>query len=330
MAYSELTHEAITGLRTYKNALLGIHQGYTGAIDVEEIRERLAAEGVVTESPLVNIPYTQHHLEQTAALTEIHPWTDLFTPQRIDDALSKRKMIDDGRQPNKAGFPTAFWSPILDVAVVFDDTDLNAEHFGKTYAFGLGIHYNAHEIAHSAFARICTTRYRKIAADKVKIQCTSGIGQAVDDVTLWEAGGSLNSYQPIWIDEAFAQRMSADVRGAMLPTSVPKVSRVIDIQGYGAGEVEVPQRYLIYSDEHPEHPGASSSVEGVGIDVLVEKRPWLLPQIKAMCVGALPVHEFHQNLLHGVGRELYEGMTQRRPYSAWGGILDEIVELDKS
>lgn len=332
MAYSELTQQAISGLQSYRQALVNTHREYTGAVDAEEVRDRLAQEGVTTASPLVTIPYTLEYLERAAALSADHPWTDPSTTERIDRALSVRKLRDEGNSAYEAGFPTPFYTNFLDVAVVFDDTELNAEDFGKLYAYGLGIHFTAHEITHSAFSRICSSRYQKVGADKIRVHATDGIGQAVDTITMWPGGGRENSYQPIWIDEAFAQHMAAKVRTAMLPESMPKDSQVFDFEYYRATEVEVPPKYLIRSDEFPEDSGNSPSagVEGIGIDVLAEKRPWLLPQIKAVCIGTLAVADFHQNLLNGVGQELYEDIVQRRPYTTWGRILDAIMELDKS
>lgn len=329
MPYSEIVKEALSGWQDYKQALLKVHDGYTGAIDVDEIRSRLAAEGVVTHSPLLTIPYTTEGLEKVTGLVVTHPWVDSFAAEHFDKALAIRRRRDTGETMYAAGYPTPFYTNLLDVAVDFDETELNAADFGRTYAFGSCISSTAHEIVHSAFARLTTAWYRKAGPDSVRIYEKGGIGQCVETVT-FHRGTAANRYRydPVWIDEAVAQYMAAEVRAAMLPESIPKKSRTFKLTEQGAGETEVPPRYLIHSEEWPDHPGTSAGTEGIGMDLLIEKRPWILPQVKALSTGRLAIGAFHDNLRDGVGTELYTAITGRQPYTSWGGILEQIIDLD--
>lgn len=329
MAHSELIEEVISGQQAYKQDLIASFSHVQGTINLQEIRHRLTAEGVVSTSPLVTIPFTSESLEHASGLKNKHPWSDPFVTRFIDQALSARKEREAGATAAEASsmYTHGFWSVVLDVAVVFDNVAQNSGDYGSTYATGAAIGLDVHEIAHSAFASISPKTYKKIGEDRIEVLDLFAIGQATEVTTLKPFGGNVPAYEPIWIDEAFGQHIAAEIRQQMFPNSIPTKGRIFNFDEYEAEEVEIPPKYLIFSEAFPDYPGTLAAVEGVGMDILAAKYPALLPQIKSLTTGKLAITDFHKNLHNRIGSELYSDITSRKPYTAWGTILKKIIEL---
>jgi hypothetical protein len=327
MAHAGLIQEVLSGQQAYKQDLIASFSHVHGVVDLQEIRQRLADEGVVSTTPLVTIPYTVESLEHASGLRNKHLWSDPFVTGFIDKALSARKDRDAGATAAEVNFARGFWSVVLDVAIVFDDVDMNIKDFGSTYAISRAIGTDAHEIAHSAFASISPKTYKAVGKNHVEVVDLFAIGQAAETTTLEPYSGSVPAYEPIWIDEAFGQYIAAEIRQQMLPNSIPAKARAFTFEEYEAGEIEIPPKYLIFSEAFPDYPGTLASVEGVGMDILTSKYPSLLPQIKSLTTGKLAIGDFHKNLRNDIGSELYSNITQRKPYTAWGNILKQVIEL---
>jgi hypothetical protein len=332
MSYSELAHEAAAGLRAYRQTLIDMHTGVADTVDLEEIKARLAADGFILRSPVVTIPYSVQALENVNSLSEEHVWTDPFTADSIEDAYKKVCKRGEGESAYKAGVPYPFWTAVLGIAVVFDDTDLYSLDFGEIYARGNAIDASAHELAHSALAGVTSKCYHQTGEARVQIHIKEGISQVPQTVTLVPGGREVLDYEPTWIDEAAATHGAAEVRCDMYPQSVPKKSEEWVGRGadfYGLARVEIPPKYLVVSGNFPDSPGiAGCAAAGIGMDILAAKRPSLLPSIIALSAGKLAITEFHQDLRDQVGAALYADITECRPYNAWGMILEQILDLN--
>jgi hypothetical protein len=304
-----------------------MHEDVIPSVDLEIVRDCLRAEGITTSTPLVTVPFTVDALTKAKSVADNHQWRDPFTANRIEMAHDIRVKREEGEDAWTSGFPGGFWSVVLDVAIVFDDIDINAEDYGRTYALGKAIHLAAHEVTHSAFASVSSRRFRKTGKSQVKVDDRFGISQAPETSTLSPGNGSVPEYNPTWIDEAFAQYGAVGVRERMFSESIPSKPRIMDFEAYGAYDIELPTKYLVVSEEHPDYPGPCTGVESIGFDLLTEKRPALVPNIKALITGKLAVEQFHDYLRNDVGSELYDAISERRPYTTWGNVLDQIDEL---
>lgn len=324
----ELEQDVIKGLNKYKQALLDMSADTTSVVCPEEVRRCLASEGVMTNSPVAVIPYAIESLRQAGNATQSTEWHDPFTSGRIEDAKAKRLRLDAGESIYDVGFPTVFYSSLLDVAVVIDDYHNNAELFGKIFARGLFIDSFAHEFAHSAFAQLTRAEFEDAGNSHLKVKTISGIGQVVEEFALWPNGGTENEYNPTWIDEAFASYTAAKVRAKLHPDGTPKKPHVMSYEEFGCEEIEIPPQYLIFSEEYPDEPGDSGgSVAALGLEALEAKRPGLTEQIRSLTAGKLAVGSFHAALRNKVGSDLYTTITERRPYNMWGAVLAQIEEL---
>jgi len=330
MSHPELVKQAIDGLQDYKQALIDMHADVVSPIDVGNIRERLVDEGYITHSPLITIPYSVERISAADRLIDTVPWTDPFTVEGINEALKKAIRRESGESAWRVGFPTAFWSTVLDVAVRFDDYTSNEADFGETYARGKAIAEVAHELAHSAFAGVSSSRFSKGDGQRVHVQAGLCISQEQQSSLLSPGSGFVPKYQPMWINEAVANHAAAEVRAAVHPQSIPKEPILWEgclAKFYGVDSLELSPRYLIYSDEFPDDPGTLSGAEGVGMDILAAKIPSLLPDVKALTSGRLALSAFHDKLRNQIGTELHADITERRPYGTWGSILEQIKRL---
>ena len=326
MPYSELTVEAITGLETYKSELITMHQNVKPIIDPEVIREYLRDEGMVTSTPFVTIPYEVETLASSAELGSRNNWVDPFTVKYISRANNQRVKRAEGKSAWETGFPGGFWSVVLDVAVVFDDFRINTADYGLTYATGYAANLAAHEITHSAFARVSSRKFRK-TGDSIVVSDKCGISQAPEVSVLSRGDATVPTYNPMWIDEAFAQYMAGVVRERLHPETMPAKPRVVNLSAYGIDEIELPANCLIMSDTEPDYPGPCAGLERLAFDILAVKKPNLIPNIKALTTGKLCVVSFLDVLRHDIGTELFTAITERRPYSSWAGIYDQVKDL---
>lgn len=323
-----LEQEVVAGLSDYKQKLLEISASTTDVVDPEEIRRQLASEGVPSSSSIVVIPYSIPNLRQAESVAEQAQWHEPFTAGRFRDATAKRLRLDGGESIYEVGFPTVFYSSLLDLAVVIDDSTTNSELFGEIYAKGAFVDSFIHELAHSAFAHINSLRIKCAPETAVKVKETYNIGQVSEEVILWPGGGTENEYSPTWIDEAFSVYMSSMVRARIHPEGIPKASYIMEHEEFGVEEIEVPPPYLIFSEDYPDEPGdIGGSTAGIGLEALEAKRPGLIDRIKALAAGKLAVQVFHNDLKNSVGNQLYTAITTRQPYSTWGNVLSQIEEL---
>jgi len=327
MVQSELVQEAKSGLNEYRQSLIAELQDNIGEIDTERIRNVLKGLGLMSSTPLLTIPYTQDALKRVVAIQTEESWTDPATTELLREALMKRERLDEGYSVYEVNFPTPFHSSSLDVAIVIDDVEENTKLFGATYSKGLAIARAAHEITHSAFANLDTISFSSHDGETVEATEKTGISQATVVSTLTAGAGSTPEYNPSWINEAVCDSVASDAREVIFPESRPDKARVMTLDWQNAFDVEIPAKYLIYSDMYPEQPGCLATTDAIGIDVLAAKRPWLMPQIKKLSAGKLAVSAFHNTLRNSIGTELYTAITERRPVSNWYSILEQIRGL---
>ncbi len=323
--------EVRRGLGQYKRGLIRATWDNPTTFDPEDVRRHLRAKGVHSTSPIVVIPYDIESLDRAAAVADSSEWQDPFVVGKIKSAKSKRKKLDKGASIYDIGFPTVFYTELLDLAVVIDDSKTNEELFGEIYSRGALIESFAHELTHSAFAPLTVVSFSpKNDSDKVRVKSTHGIGQASETVTLSPGAGTENLYKPVWIDEAHAVKLASEVRGNMVPESVQQKPCVMEEEEFGIDEIEIPPPYLIFSESYPDEPGdVGGSVAGVGLDTLETKRPGLIRDINNLTTGGSIV-DFHNRLKHSVGKVLYKAITTRQPYKSWGNVLDQILDLSPS
>lgn len=330
MISPERQSEVLNGLQQYRSELLANFAYEKGV--VKDIRKVLASEGVKSSTPLALVPYTLEKLQTADAIAGSSVWQEPNTVRRIRYAVERRKDLDSIGSVYKAGSPKPFYECVIDLMVGFDDRRINSSRFGPICSKSLFIDQTAHEITHSAFSQLTSTELEETEDDKVKLIVARGISQAKEEIILFPGGGEVKEYNPMWLDEAFSNHMAAKVREVIHPEGVPQKSGFYkDIwlnKAYEVDEIFIPNRYLIYSEIFPDKPVTlGGSISAIGLDELSEKRPSIMPQIKALAAGGLSVVEFHRNLKNGVGGELYSAMTERRPYNTWGAVLEQIRDL---
>ena len=220
MRQSAIEKEVFDDHKAYGQAIAALDVP-NSAIDLELIRASLGQEGVVTDSPLVTIPFDLPHMEQLAALKHRYPWADPSTVGRIDAALEICQMRDQGKSVFEVGFPNPFQSSLHEIAIVFDDTKLNIEDFGETYTYASKIAVCAHEITHSAFDKLLTKRVKKLGSDVVDLTFRSSICQSEITSTLTKGASVPTDTDPSGIYDGCAVYMSAERREKFQPESVP-------------------------------------------------------------------------------------------------------------
>lgn len=327
VAQSSLVMEAMEGLGDHRAALMAEFGDYKGGVDTEQIRGVLGKLGLTSISPILCIPYQRESLDKAVGLLDSDAWFDPFVAEHLREAQTKRGRLDEGESIYEVGFPTIFYSSLADLAIVFDDVDENSGMFGDSYARGKAVANVAHETAHSAFANLTKTTFAEQDSETVVAEQRLLIGQPLVISTLRRGQASTPAYDPCWIDEAVCNYVTADVMDVVRPDHRPKDPRFMTIEYQGVYDLEIPPKYLIYSEEYPDEPGNFAAAEALGMEVLATKEPWLLPQIKALSAGRLSVKAFHDQFRNAVGNEMYRTLTERRPYGEWSNILEAITEL---
>jgi hypothetical protein len=327
MYRADLIHEAQAGLDTYRREVVGAFTDYRPSIDPGVVRSVLAESGVVSQSPIVTIPFSEEaHIKLTDLRTPAS-WVDPAVHERFTGNKEKVRRRDAGEACWEVGMPTVFYSVLLDVGVVTDDFARNEEDLGKSFALGHSVADIAHEITHSAFARLTTHDYTQTGQNSVLVHTRYGIGQPDYITNLRRGGGEVPPYNPCWIDEAFAQRMAALVRQKIAPHTMPDKDRTLSLPAYGAEEFVLPPEYLIQSEVYPDFPSPLAGLEAVGLDWLDLRRPEVGRSILELVAGKMHIQLFHDSLKNSVGNELYRMMVERRPYDSWKSVFDAITEL---
>jgi len=328
---SGIISECAQGLEAYKSRILSANGNFNGRVDVEEIRAVLRSKGVISDTPLITIPDTLEGLENAYSIGKVSKWFDPFTHEIIKGALNTRHMYEDaGKTIYDIGPANAFWSDLLNISVVFDTVDSleNANPREKIYPLARVVSQSAHEITHSAFAHLTNLQFKPRFGNQksVEVESTFTLSQVKQRILLAPGFGTWPKYQPLWLDEGFAQYMAHEARAVLCPDSIPAKSYVADMSPYGVDEYEIPPKYLIGSNTFPDYPGLLAGMEGIGFDLLSEKQPWLINGIKAVIARQISVKKFHNMLANSVGSELKTAITTPRPYSEWFNIYRQIQE----
>lgn len=329
MSETSLIREAQAGLADYRDTLIHETQGNRPAADVDKVRQVLRSYGVVTVTPLLAVPFEEEALERVVSLNTKQSWTDPFANENILDAQEKRRRLDAGEQLTGSLFPTAFYSSLLDVAVVFTHGEELADLYGPKCAEGIETGLCAHELTHSAFGGLANVKYEVVDED-VRVTYRRLIGQSKITNLLRAGRSQTDPYLPSWIDEAFANYTAVRVLGELLPEARPHTPYMMEIPEQTPPNTNPPRTFLlqpnclIQSERYPDFPARFAGTETDGMNRLRFRAPELLPKFAPLSSGTLSVGNFHTYLHSAVGEELYAAMTEQRPYSEWSGILDLI------
>lgn len=279
--------------------------------DVQVVTDYFKCRGL-SYYPTIHVPNTKDGYQAVRAVANKSRFPHAFLLDIFDTQTDFSNFARAGTGLSVPAYKLNFLVDVEDEYGEMCGEDVAWYHTVTTFA-----HENTHSAIYSESEHIVDSRGGNIGAIYKTNPLTNVLEQIFGDETY--------KYQPLWIEEAAAGYISADVFHVPLQTPDNYGELIYDEKGpiYALEE-----QYLLHSSRWPEYPGEiGGALAGQTLQNLNRKVPGTVDGILGIAKGEVNRDRFRYEMKRKIGPELFALMFKPQPYTCWLDINKKVEKL---
>lgn len=265
--------------------------------------------------PTIRVPYSPEGFAAALAVASETKFPIPFVRERFSPKTDFEVVNGPGN---------AFSVPAYKLNVVTDTFKQYSRLCGEVFTQRISSTIRAHEIAHSVFHE----------NPQIVVEDSDGRGvQTIYEV--YPLSGMKHpvystsdeyTFLPMWIEEAFAAYVAADVFKDDIPSGS---GHVIPLdEAYGPKPFWLDEQYLGRVDEYPDAPGdISGAIAGQTLEILNQRVPGTIDAMFSIARGETDPEAFREDLKQKISPQLFRLMFTNQPFTAWSDIYSDVSSI---